>query len=269
MLPPLKGKTPTRLDLARWIVDRSNPLTARVAVNWVWHKYFGRGIVPTLEDFGAQGEKPSHPDLLDYLAEEFMDHNWRLKDLHRLIVTSAGYRQASTARPDLHARDPYNALLARQSRLRLEAEVIRDTALTASGLLVKRVGGPSVRPPQPAGIAELSYAGQVHWIDSTGPDRYRRGLYTWFQRTSPYPMLLTFDAPDSNLCCVKPRALQYAVAGADAAQRRGVRRMRPGAGPARAEGEPGRRRRPAAVRVSALHGADADDCRTGPVEATV
>jgi hypothetical protein len=216
VLPPLRGdwgtpvtRSATRLDLAKWIVSPSNPLTARVLVNWVWQRYFGRGLVATLEDFGTQGEKPSHPELLDWLASEVMagggqpSPSWSLKRLHRLIVTSATYRQASRLRPELAARDPLNILLARQSRQRLEAEVVRDAALASSGLLTRTVGGPSVRPPQPAGISELTYAGSAKWVESTGPDRYRRGLYTWFQRTSPYPMLMTFDAPDSNLCCVR------------------------------------------------------------------
>jgi hypothetical protein len=174
-----------------------------VVVNWVWHKHFGRGLVPTLEDFGTQGEKPSHPELLDWLATELVRRQWSLKSLHRLIVTSATYRQSSRQRPELLVRDPLNVLRARQSRLRLEGEVLRDNALAVSGLLAPRIGGPSVRPPQPAGIADLSYAGSVKWTDSIGPDRYRRGLYTWFQRTSPYPMLMTFDSPDSNVCCVR------------------------------------------------------------------
>jgi hypothetical protein len=209
----------TRLDLARWIASPDNPLTARVVVNWMWQRYFGRGLVATLEDFGTQGEKPSHPELLDWLATE-MTHpltlpsppsdggegrvrGWSLKAMHRLIVTSATYRQSSKVRPELVQRDPLNVLLARQSRLRLEAELIRDGALAASGLLERGIGGPSVRPPQPPGISELTYAGSARWIESTGPDRYRRGLYTWFQRTSPYPMLLTFDAPDGNVCTVR------------------------------------------------------------------
>jgi hypothetical protein len=198
-----EGATPTRLDLARWLVSPENPLTPRVTVNWVWQKYFGRGLVPTLDDFGTQGEKSSHPELLDWLASEFLHRRWSLKELHRLIVTSATYRQSSATRPELVGRDPLNVLLARQSRLRLEAEIVRDAALTSSGLLAGKIGGPSVRPPQPAGISELTYAGSARWVESTGPDRYRRGLYTWFQRTSPYPMLMTFDAPDSNVCCVR------------------------------------------------------------------
>jgi len=204
VLPPMpQSKKKTRLDLARWLVNPANPLTARVTVNWVWHKYFGRGMVATLEDFGTQGEKPSHPELLDYLASEFMARKWSMKELHRLIVTSATYRQSAKSRPELAVRDPLNVWLARQNRLRLEGEIVRDNALAASGLLTRSIGGPSIRPPQPAGISELTYAGSARWVESTGPDRYRRGLYIWFQRTSPYPMLLTFDAPDGNLCCVR------------------------------------------------------------------
>jgi hypothetical protein len=199
---PVSGKA-TRLDLAKWIVRSDNPLTGRVLVNWVWHKYFGRGLVATLEDFGTQGEQPSHPELLDYLATEFVRQKWSLKALHRLIVTSATYRQSSKARPELAERDPLNVLLARQARVRLEAELVRDAALASSGLLVRTIGGPSVHPPQPAGISELTYAGSARWVESVGADRYRRGLYIWFQRTSPYPMLMTFDGPDSNLCCVR------------------------------------------------------------------
>ncbi|MFO0880841.1 MAG: PSD1 and planctomycete cytochrome C domain-containing protein [Gemmataceae bacterium] len=203
-LEPLSGPPPAnRLDLARWLMAPRNPLTARVTVNWVWHRYFGRGLVPTLEDFGTQGEKPTHPELLDWLAWEFMSRGWSFKDLHRLILTSATYRQSSQVRPDILAQDPYNALLSRQVRLRLDAEILRDNLLTTSGLLVRTLGGPSVRPPQPRGISDLTYAGSARWVESTGSDRYRRGLYTWFQRTSPYPMLLTFDAPDANLCAVK------------------------------------------------------------------
>lgn len=204
VLPALKSTNgrANRLDLAKWIVDPQQPLTPRVIVNWAWLKHFGRGIVNTPNDFGTQGEKPSHPELLDWLASEFVRQKWSLKKLHRLIVTSHAYRQSSRVTPELLQRDPLNVLLARHPRLRLDAEVIRDNALAASGLLVPTIGGPSVRPPQPAGIAELSYAGSVKWKDDPGPNRYRRGLYTWFQRTSPYPMLMTFDSPESNTCAV-------------------------------------------------------------------
>jgi mono/diheme cytochrome c family protein len=215
VLPPLAPPQTTaagltRLDLARWLVCADNPLTPRVIVNWVWSKYFGRGLVATPEDFGIQGQKPSHPELLDWLASEFVNPTtsavgrpWSLKRLHLLIVTSAAYRQSSALRPDLRDRDPLNVLLARQSRLRLEAEIVRDIALAASGLLTRTIGGPSIRPPQPPGISELTYANSAKWVESTGPDRYKRGMYIWFQRTSPYPMLMTFDEPDSNVCTVR------------------------------------------------------------------
>ena len=206
---PKAAATTSRLDLAKWIVTPENPLTARVTVNWVWGKFFGRGLVNTPDDFGTQGEKPSHPELLDWLASEFVApadrgrRAWSLKSLHKLIVTSATYKQSSVVRADALKRDPLNVLLARQSRLRFEAEILRDNVLAASGLLTRAVGGPSVRPPQPAGISELTYANSARWVEATGPDRYKRGLYIWFQRTSPYPMLTGFDAPDSNVCAVR------------------------------------------------------------------
>ncbi len=202
VLPKPTG-TANRLDLAKWLVASDNPLTARVTVNWVWAKFFGRGLVATPDDFGTQGEKPSHPELFDWLASEFKDRGWSLKKLQKLIVTSATYKQSSAARADAQKRDPLNVLLARQQRLRLEAELLRDNALAASGLLNRTVGGPSIRPPQPPGISELTYANSARWVESTGPDRYKRGLYIWFQRTSPYPMLTGFDAPDSNVCVVR------------------------------------------------------------------
>jgi hypothetical protein len=203
VLPALANDSPTRLDLAMWIVDPANPLARRVLANWLWQHHFGRGLVVTPEDFGTQGEKPSHPELLDWLASEVLRQGWSLKQMHRLIVTSATYRQSSASRPDLRERDPTNVWLARQNRVRLEGEIVRDVALASSGLLNQAVGGPSVRPPQPEGISDLTYAGSVRWVESKGPDRYRRGLYIWFQRTSPYPMLMTFDSPDSNVCVVR------------------------------------------------------------------
>ena len=200
VLPPLKGGAPNRLDLARWLVDPGHPLTARVAVNRIWQAYFGRGLVETENDFGTQGTAPSHPELLDWLAREFADHGWGVKAMHRLIATSAAYRQASRARPDLAQVDPDNRKLARQSRLRLDAELIRDAALGASGLLTPKVGGPSVFPPQPEGVMGL---GQVRrpWTASQGPDRYRRGLYTYVWRATPHPALAVFDAPDAARAC--------------------------------------------------------------------
>ncbi|MGL4555176.1 MAG: PSD1 and planctomycete cytochrome C domain-containing protein, partial [Gemmataceae bacterium] len=203
VLPPLAAKSPNRLHLARWITSAENPLTARVFVNQAWHKFFGRGLVASMDDFGTQGEKPSHPELLDWLAAEFASSGWDVKGLTRLIVTSDAYRQSSRLRPELAARDPNNVLLARQARQRLEAEAVRDQMLSAGGLLTPQIGGTSVRPPQAAGISELTYAGSAKWLESGGTDRYRRGMYTWFQRTSPHPMLMTFDAPDGNLCTVR------------------------------------------------------------------
>jgi len=174
-----------------------------VAVNRVWHQLFGRGIVPTLDDFGKQGEKPSHPELLDWLASEFASTGWTQKGLIRKMVASAAYQQSSAPRADLVKRDPENVFIARQVRRRVEAEVIRDLALEACGMMTDRVGGPSVRPPQPTEYATLTYSNSAKWVDSTGGDRYRRGLYTFFQRTSPYPMLMTFDSPDSNECAAR------------------------------------------------------------------
>jgi len=213
VLPPLRaseGSIADRLDLARWLVSPENPLTPRVTMNRVWKHLLGQGLVTTLEDFGTRGEKPSHPDLLDWLAAEFVHPTaaavgdsgaWSVKRMIRLIVNSATYRQSSAPRPELFDRDPKNVLLARQNRFRVEAEVLRDLYLSSSGLLSTTIGGPSVRPRQPPGISELTYAGGAKWVESTGADRYRRGLYTWFQRTSPYPMLMTFDAPESNVTC--------------------------------------------------------------------
>ncbi len=194
--------SPNRLDLARWLVDPKNPLVARVTVNRIWQQYFGKGIVETENDFGTQGSPPTHPELLDWLACEFMDHGWSLKHLHRLIVTSATYRQSSVVRPELRESDPTNRLLARQGRLRLDAEVIRDCALTASGLLARHIGGPSVRPPQPDGVFKFTQV-KRDWQPDAGPNRYRRGLYTWFWRAAPYPALLVFDAPDSASTCTR------------------------------------------------------------------
>ena len=205
VLPPLQpaGAKPTRLDLARWLVDRANPLTARVEINRTWGHLFGRPLVTSVEDFGLRGETPSHPALLDWLATTFMDQGWSRKAMIRLIVTSAAYRQSSMIRPELLERDPNNVWVARQARFRPEAEVIRDIALAATGLLDPKIGGPSVRPPQPAGITNLTYGEGDKWVTSLGGDRYRRGLYTLFRRTSPYPMLMTFDAPDSNTCAAR------------------------------------------------------------------
>jgi hypothetical protein len=204
ILPPIaSAETPVnRLDFARWLFTPEHPLTSRVSVNRIWQRLFGIGLVETDEDFGAQGEPPSHPELLDQLASEFMRLGWSQKQLIRLIVTSATYRQSSSVTPELLALDPRNRLLARQSRVRLEAEGVRDVALSASGLLSQKMLGPGVYPPQPKGIYVVTQVSK-QWPESKGDDRYRRGLYTYFWRSSPYPMLPTFDAPDANGTCTR------------------------------------------------------------------
>jgi hypothetical protein len=195
-----------RLDLARWLVHPENPLTPRVTMNRVWMRYFGRGLVETEEDFGTQGSPPTHPELLDWLGREFIRRGWSWKAMHRLIVTSATYRQASIARPDLLERDPRNLLLARQSRVRVEAEIVRDLALSASGLLDASLGGPGVRPPQAEGVYAFTQNTKP-WTASTGGARYRRALYTVFYRSAPYPLFTTFDAPDfQTVCTRRPRS---------------------------------------------------------------
>jgi hypothetical protein len=193
---------PNRLGLAHWLVDERNPLTARVAVNRAWEQFFGRGIVETSEDFGTQGSPPSHPELLDWLATELVAQGWRMKALHRLIVTSATYRQSSVASASLVERDPYNRLLARGPRFRMEAEMMRDVTLAASGLLSRKIGGPSVFPPQPDGIWDIPYSNEK-WIPSEGEDRHRRGLYTFIRRSATYPSLMTFDATSRESCTVR------------------------------------------------------------------
>ncbi|QIF05731.1 PSD1 and planctomycete cytochrome C domain-containing protein [Roseimicrobium sp. ORNL1] len=196
------SRQPTRLDLARWLVSRDNPLTARVIMNRVWQVYFGRGLVETENDFGTQGSAPTHTELLDWLACEFMDSGWDLKHMHRLIVTSETYQRSSTARKDLALKDPTNRLLSYQRRLRMDAEMVRDACLKITGLLNPKLGGAPVYPPQPEGAMNV---GQVKrpWPTSTGPDRYRRGLYTFFFRASPHPALTVFDAPDSFTTCTR------------------------------------------------------------------
>lgn len=191
-----------RRDLAQWLVAPENPLTARVLVNRVWQVYFGRGLVETENDFGTMGSEPSHPELLDWLATDLVRSGWSLKHLHRRIVTSATYRQASLHRADLDEHDPRNRWLARQNRIRFEAEQIRDAALVASGLLDPRLGGPPVFPPQPGGLGAFTQ-NKREWIASTGGDRYRRALYTHLQRSTLHPALSVFDAPDTFTACTR------------------------------------------------------------------
>jgi hypothetical protein len=192
-----------RLGLAQWLIDPANPLTARVAVNRYWAQIFGVGLVETEEDFGTQGEPPSHPELLDWLAVQYRDSGWNTKALLRLIVTSATYRQSSKVRPELLEKDPRNRLLARATRIRLEAEMVRDQALALSGLLSDKVGGPSVFPPQPAGLWQAAFNGERTWSTSQGDDRYRRGIYTFWRRTVPYPSMALFDAPSREVCAIR------------------------------------------------------------------
>jgi hypothetical protein len=191
-----------RLGLARWIASTDNPLTARVAVNRAWQALFGQGIVRTLGDFGYQGEPPTHPELLDWLAVEFVRRGWSQKQLHRLIVTSATYRQSSRVDAERLRADPDDRLLSRGPRLRLEAEVLRDAVLRGCGLLSLRAGGPGTYPPQPAGVTEVAY-GSPAWPTSRGEDRYRRSLYTFQKRTAPFALYATFDAPSGETCLAR------------------------------------------------------------------
>ena len=202
-LHPLPAsQMPNRLGLAHWLVDEENPLTARVTVNRFWENIFGSGLVETSENLGTQGEQPTHPELLDWLAAEFMQQGWSMKKLLRLMVTSATYRQSSRVSPELRRRDPYNRLLARAPRFRVEAEMVRDTALAVSGLLSRKVGGPSVFPYQPEGVWDRP-ASAEKWVISQGEDQYRRGIYTFIRRTSPYPSMITFDAPSREICTAR------------------------------------------------------------------
>jgi hypothetical protein len=193
-----------RLAMARWVVDRSNPLTARVAVNRVWSQIFGQGIVETEEDFGTQGRPPSHPELLDYLAVEYQTRGWDTKALIRRLVTSATYRQSSRETPEVVRKDPANRLYGRAPRFRMEAEMVRDQALALAGLLSQKMKGPSVFPPQPDGLWRAAFNGSDRtWATSAGPEAHRRGLYTFWRRTIPYPSMTTFDAPSREVCSVR------------------------------------------------------------------
>jgi hypothetical protein len=202
-LPPMRDDLAiNRLGLARWLVDPNNPLVARVAVNRLWEQIFGRGLVETSEDFGSQGSPPTHPELLDWLATEFVAKKWSQKAVLRTIVLSATYRQSSAVPAALADRDPYNRLFARGPRVRLEAEMIRDVTLAVSGLLSEKMSGPSVFPLQPDGIWNMPYNSDK-WTVSQGEDRFRRSLYTFWRRTSPYPSFMTFDASSREFCTVR------------------------------------------------------------------
>ncbi|MDX2032249.1 MAG: PSD1 and planctomycete cytochrome C domain-containing protein [Blastocatellia bacterium] len=204
MLHPFPAGAPrNRLGLAQWIVDKNNPLTARVTVNRIWQQYFGVGLVTTPEDFGARCERPSHPELLDWLAREFVEKGWSVKQIHRLIVTSAVYRQSSNVPPKLQEADPTNRWLARSPRLRVDSEIIRDLALSVGGVLNLKVGGPPVYPPIPDGVLSLGYGQPMPWPTATGADRYRRAMYTFWKRSVPYPSLLVFDQPNGDFSCAR------------------------------------------------------------------
>jgi hypothetical protein len=203
-LPALPKNAPAnRLSFARWLFARENPLTARVTLNRHWQAFFGRGIVKSLEDFGYQSDPPSHPELLDWLAVELVKQGWSMKKLHRLMVTSATYKQSSRITPEHAKKDPENILVARGARFRLDAEVIRDSALKAAGVLSPKMGGPGVYPPQPASVTSEGTYGKVEWKTSEGEDHYRRSLYTFTKRTAPFAMATTFDAPTGESCLAK------------------------------------------------------------------
>jgi mono/diheme cytochrome c family protein len=197
--PLRKGEPLKRLGLAHWLVDPDNPLVGRVTMNRIWSHFFGRSLVETSEDFGIQGELPTHPELLDWLATELLRERWSLKAVHKLIVTSATYRQSTRVSPELYRRDPFNRLYARGPRFRLDAEMVRDNALAISGLLNRKVGGPSVFPYQPDGIWFNPYSGDK-WVTSKDGDQHRRGLYTFWRRTAPYAEFVAFDAPSREVC---------------------------------------------------------------------
>jgi len=206
LLGPLPQGVPlNRLGLAQWLVSGEHSLTARVVVNRYWAMLFGNGLVETIEDFGLQGAYPSHPKLLDWLATEYPKSGWDTKALLKLIVTSATYQQSSDVIPEMAERDPSNRLLSRMTRFRLPAETIRDQALFTSSLLVEKIGGPSVKPYQPAGLwSDLSFQSKIrttdYYIQDTGEDLYRRSLYTFWKRTVPPPTMATFDAPSRDMC---------------------------------------------------------------------
>jgi len=203
-LHPFPANAPrNRLGLAEWLADKNNPLTARVIVNRIWQQDFGQGLVASAEDFGTRCERPSHPELLDWLAVEFRENGWSLKKIHRLIVKSATYRQSSKLTPELQQADPTNRWLARAPRARVEAEAIRDIALAASGLLSLKIGGPSVFPPIPDGAMAVSFRSRTVWETSPGEDRFRRGMYTFWKRSVPYPSMSVFDAPNADAACTR------------------------------------------------------------------
>ena len=204
VFPPIPdGEPVNRLSFAKWLVNDDNPLTARVVVNRYWENLFGRGIVLTSEEFGSQGELPTHPELLDWLARELVESRWDTRDLLKMIVTSATYRQSSKVTPEAAAADLDNRWLARGPRVRLSAEMVRDQALQVAGLLSKKMYGPPVKPPQPNLGLTAAFGSSTDWQTSMGEDRYRRGIYTTWRRSNPYPSMATFDAPNREVCTLR------------------------------------------------------------------
>jgi hypothetical protein len=202
--PPLPEGAPLdRLTLARWLVSPENPLTARVTVNRLWEKLFGVGLVRSSEEFGSQGERPSHPELLDWLAVEFVESGWDVRHMLKLMVMSAAYRQSSFVSQELAGRDPENRLLARGPRFRLTAEMVRDQSLAVAGLLSPKMYGPPVKPPQPNLGLKAAFGSSTDWETSQGEDRYRRALYVTWRRSNPYPSMSAFDAPNQEVCTLK------------------------------------------------------------------
>ncbi|MFZ4611653.1 MAG: DUF1553 domain-containing protein, partial [Gemmataceae bacterium] len=202
VLHALRSPKPNRMDFSNWLFDKDNPLTARVTVNRFWQVFFGVGIVETENDFGTQGSMPTHPELLDWLATEFRNQGWSMKSMHRLMVTSATYMQASKSRPEYEKIDARNRLLYRQNRIRLDAEIVRDVGLASSGLLYTKIGGASVFPPQAEGVYSFTQVPK-NWKPNSGSNRYRRGMYTYFWRSAPHPNLVVFDAPDAVSSCTR------------------------------------------------------------------
>jgi hypothetical protein len=200
---PKEVSAPNRLDFAKWIMDPNNPLTPRVTANRFWEKLFGIGLVATSEEFGSQGELPSHPKLLDWLATEMVRLKWDVKAFIKFLVTSETYRQSSHVTDDMAANDPANRLLSRGPRIRLSAEMVRDQALAVSGLLSSKMYGAPVKPPQPDMGLKAAFGGGIDWQTSAGEDRYRRGLYTTWRRSNPYPSMVAFDAPNREVCTVR------------------------------------------------------------------
>jgi hypothetical protein len=197
------GAPRNRLGFAQWLVSPESPLTARVAVNRLWEQVFGAGLMATSEDWGLRGEFPSHPELVEWLAVEYVESGWDTKRMLKLLATSAAYRQSSAVTPELLQKDPVNRLLTRGPRVRLSAEAVRDQALAVGGLLSRKIGGPSVYPVQPKTGLSAAFSSSTDWEPSKGEDRHRRGIYTFWRRSVPYPSMATFDAPDRNVCTVK------------------------------------------------------------------